>query len=225
MNAPTTIAPTPTLSAFQWVPEFVRGQVRDLRVRWALEEAGLAYGAELLRPGQSATPDYRAKQPFGQVPAFQDGDITLFESGAIVLHIAERSRALMPSDAGGRARTITWMFAALNTLEPPIQSLGEIDFFHAGEDWAKVRRPMVVERVRKRLAELAARLGDNPYLDGEDFTAGDLLMATVLRILQNTDLVQAEPRLDAYLKRCLARPAFQKALAAHLGDFVDTPPS
>lgn len=215
---------TPTVSAFRWVPDFARGQVRDLRVRWALEEAGLPYGAELLGPGDSASAAYRAKQPFGQVPTFQDGDIDMFESGAIVLHIAERSEVLMPADAIGRARTISWMFAALNTMEPVIQGLGEIDAFHPGEAWTEARRPMVVARVQQRLAELAARLGDNPYLDGDRFTAGDLLMATVLRILGGTDLVQAEPKLDAYLRRCVARPAFQRALAAQLADFVDTPP-
>jgi glutathione S-transferase len=225
MNAQATIVSTPTVFAFQWVPDFVRGQVRDLRVRWALEEAGLAHDVQLLGPGVSASPDYRARQPFGQVPAFQDGDIAMFESGAIVLHIAERSSALMPSDAAGRARTISWMFAALNTLEPPIQNLGEIDVFHADQDWAKARRPALVAWVQKRLAELAARLGENPYLDSDVFTAGDLLMASVLGILENTDLVQAEPTLDAYLKRCRARPAFQTALAVQLSDYVDTPPT
>jgi glutathione S-transferase len=215
---------SPIVSAFSWVPDFARGQVRDLRVRWALEEAGLPYQTDLLTPGPQSS-DYLAHQPFGQVPAFQDGDIDLFESGAIVLHIAERSPALMPSDALGRSRTISWMFAALNTLEPPIQSLGEIDFFHADQDWAKARRPAVVAWVQKRLSELAARLGDNPYLDSDRFTAGDLLMASVLRIIERTDLVSAEPKLDAYLKRCVARPAFQKALAAQMADFTGAPPS
>lgn len=217
-------AVTPTVSAFRWVPDFARGQVRDLRVRWALEEAGLPYQTDLLTPGQ-LSPDYRDHQPFGQVPAFKDGDIDMFESGAIVLHIAERSPVLMPSDAVGRARTISWMFAALNTLEPPIQSLGEIDFFHVGEDWAKARRPALVAWVQKRLAELAARLGDNPYLDSDRFTAGDLLMVSVLRIIERTDLVRAEPKLDAYLKRCVARPAFQKALADQMADFTGAPPT
>lgn len=223
MNAPMAIK-SPIVSAFSWVPDFARGQVRDLRVRWALEEAGLPYQTDLLTPGPQS-PDYLAHQPFGQVPAFQDGDIDLFESGAIVLHIAERSPALMPSDPVGRSRTISWMFAALNTLEPPIQSLGEIDFFHADQDWAKARRPAVVAWVQKRLSELAARLGDNPYLDSDRFTAGDLLMATVLRIIERTDMVAAEPKLDAYLKRCVARPAFKKALAAQMADFTGAPPT
>jgi glutathione S-transferase len=223
MNAPMAIK-SPIVSAFSWVPDFARGQVRDLRVRWALEEAGLPYQTDLLTPGPQS-PDYLVHQPFGQVPAFQDGDIDLFESGAIVLHIAERSPALMPSDAIGRLRTISWMFAALNTLEPPIQGLGEIDFFHADQDWAKARRPALVAWVQKRLSELAARLGDNPHLDSDRFTAGDLLMASVLRIIERTDLVSAEPKLDAYLKRCVARPAFQKALAAQMADFTGAPPS
>lgn len=224
MSAITTSPAAPAiLSAFAWVPDFARGQVRDLRVRWALEEAGRPYETDLLTPGPQ-TPDYLAHQPFGQVPSFRDGEVDLFESGAIVLHIAERSPVLMPSDPAGRARTISWMFAALNTLEPPIQSLGELDFFHAGQDWAKARRPALVAWVEKRLGELAARLGDNPYLDSDRFTAGDLLMTTVLRIIDRTGLVQAEPRLAAYLERCTARPAFQKALAAQMADFTGEPP-
>lgn len=214
---------TPTVTAYAWVPDFAKGQVRDLRVRWALEEAGLAYEADLLMPGPRDAADLQ-HQPFGQVPAFRDGEIDIFESGAIVLHIAERSPALMPSDPVARARTITWMFAALNTMEPPIQNLGEIDFFHAGQEWAKARRPALVTWVEKRAAELAARLGDNPYLDSDRFTAGDLLMASVLRIIDQTDLIRSQPKLDAYLDRCTSRPAFQKAMAAQLADFTAPPP-
>ncbi|WP_297515070.1 glutathione S-transferase family protein [uncultured Caulobacter sp.] len=214
---------TPTVSAFAWVPDFAKGQVRDLRVRWALEEAGLPYRTDLLSPGQ-ANADYRRHQPFGQVPAFQDGEVDMFESGAIVLHIAERAPALMPTDPAGRARTISWMFAALNTMEPPIQTLGELDFFHADQDWAKARRPAMVAWVEKRAAELAQRLGDNPYLDSDRFTAGDLLMTTVLRIIDRTDLIRSQPRLNAYLERCTGRPAFQKALAAQMADFMGSPP-
>ena len=221
MNA--HVAAPAVVSAYAWVPDFAKGQVRDLRVRWALEEAGLPYEIDLLSPGPKDEA-YLRRQPFGQVPAFQDGEVDIFESGAIVLHIAERSPALMPADPAGRARTITWMFAALNTLEPPIQSLGEIDFFHADQDWAKARRPALVAWVEKRLAELAARLGDNPYLDSDRFTAGDLLMASVLRIIERTGLVQAQPKLGAYLERCTARPAFQKALAAQMADFTGAPP-
>jgi glutathione S-transferase len=211
-------AGTPLVSAFRWVPAFARGQVRDLRVRWALEEAGRPYLTHLLEPGEQAQPDYRALQPFGQVPAYREGGIALFESGAIVLHIAETSDALMPESPEGRARARVWLLAALNSVETVVQQLGEIDAFHAQEAWAQARRPAVAERVRKRLGELADALGDKDYLEGE-FTVGDLMMASVLRIIDNTDLVAGEPRLAAYLARCMARPAFQRALAAHLADF------
>lgn len=221
MNAVTPI----TVSAFSWVPDFARGQVRDLRVRWALEEAGLSYETLLIGPKDQASSDYRALQPFGQVPAYRDGALTLFESGAIVLHIAERSEALLPRDPDARARATAWLFSALNTLEPPIQNLAEIDLFHAGEDWTTARRPMVENWVKKRLSELAIHLGDNPCLHGDRFTAGDLMMATVLRILGHTDLLAGEPVLAAYLKRCEARPGFQAALAAQMADFTDTPPN
>lgn len=211
----------PVVTAFRWVPPFARGLVRDLRVRWALEEAGQPYDVKLIGFEDQPTEAYRALQPFGQVPAYTDGGLTLFESGAIVLHVAESSEALLPAEPDARARAITWMFSALNTLEPPIQNLAVIDLFCAEEDWAKARRPAEVDWVKRRLVELAARLGDRTYLDGERFTAGDLLMATVLRNLRQTDLLAAEPSLAAYLARCEARPAFQKALAAQMGDFAD----
>lgn len=210
------------VSAFAWAPDFAKGHVRDLRVRWALEETGMPYGAELIGPGNHEA--YRAKQPFGQVPAYQDGEVEMFESGAIVLHIAEKSEALMPRDPAGRARVLAWMFCALNTMEIPIGNLGDIDVFNPDAAWAKERRPAVEAKVRQRLAELAARLGDNLYLDGDRFTAGDLLMASVLRDLGHTTLVAEQPRLAAYLERCLARPGFQKALAAQLADFSAQPP-
>jgi glutathione S-transferase len=211
---------TPVVSAFRWVPDFARGQVRDLRVRWALEEAGRPYLTHLLEQGEQAQPAYRALQPFGQVPAYREGGIALFESGAIVLHIGETSEALMPEEPEGRARARVWLLAALNSVETVVQQLGEIDAFHAGEAWAQARRPAVVERVQKRLGELAEALGDKDYLEG-DFTVGDLMMASVLRIIDDTDLVAGEPRMKAYLARCEARPAFQRALAAHLADFRD----
>jgi glutathione S-transferase len=206
------------VSAFRWVPEFARGQVRDLRVRWALEEAGRPYRTHLLEQGEQGQPEYRALQPFGQVPAYRQDGIELFESGAIVLHIGETSEGLMPEDREGHARAKVWLLAALNSVEPVVQQLGEIDAFHAGEEWAQARRPAVVERVRKRLGELAQALGDRDYLEGE-FTVGDLMMASVLRIIDDTGLVADEPRLKAYLARCEARPAFQRALAAHMADF------
>ena len=207
-----------TLTAFRWVPPFARGLVRDFRVRWALEEADIPYRERLIGPGDLASPEYRALQPFGQVPAIETDALKLFESGAIVLHIAERSAALMPSDADGRARTTAWMFAALNSVEPPIQVLARLDLFHAGEAWVSAHRPTAVAAVEKRLAALEDWLGGRDYLE-DRFTAGDLLMTTVLRILRHTDIVTVRPPLKAYQERCEARPAFQKAMADHLRPF------
>jgi glutathione S-transferase len=207
-----------TISAFRWVPDFARGQVRDLRVRWALEEVGLPYETRLLEQGDQDEPDYRALQPFGQVPIFEEGGSVLFESGAIVLHLGERSEALLPRDAGARARATQWLIAALNSIEPFVMNVAAIDLFYASEQWAKLRRPGAVELVRKRLAGLSAALGDEPYLDGGRFTAGDLMMTTVLRILAYTDIVTSDQRLAAYVERCTARPAFERALDAQLAD-------
>jgi len=208
-----------TISAFKWVPDFARGQVRDLRVRWALEEAGLPYTTRLLEQGDQDQPQYRALQPFGQVPIFEEDGLVLFESGAIVLHIGERSEALLPRDSGARARATQWLIAALNSIEPCIMNVTAIDLFHADQEWAKLRRPGAVAFVERRLAALTRSLGDKPFLDGERFTAGDLMMATVLRILSHTDLVVRERRLAAYLGRCTARAAFTRALEAQLQDF------
>lgn len=206
-----------TISAFRWVPSFARGQVRDLRVRWALEEAGLPYRTRLLEQGDQDQPDYRALQPFGQVPVFEEDGLVLFESGAIVLHIGERSEALLPKDPGARARATQWLIAALNSIEPHVQSLGLIEFFYADQEWAKLRRQGARDFAQHRVNSLSKALGDKPYLDGERFTAGDLMMTCVLRILP--DLL--DERLAAYVARCTARPAFQRALAAQLGDFRD----
>jgi glutathione S-transferase len=207
--------------AFGAVPPFVQGLVRDLRVRWALEEAGLPYRVTLVGYGEGMTPltTYKSVQPFGQVPAIEDGPVVLFESGAIVLYVAEKSRDLLPGDAAGRAQVTQWMFAALNTMEPAIDQLAGIDLFYAGEAWAQARRPAVEEFVRRRLADLAGCLGDRPYLAGS-FSAADILMAAVLRTLRHTDLVAAEPVLRAYKERCEARPAFTKALADHMAPFA-----
>ena len=213
------------VSAFKWVPPFARGLVRDLRVRWALEEAGVPYRVRLIDFDDRETAAYRALQPFGQVPAYHDGELSMFESGAIVLHIAAGAPALMPTDAGGQARATTWLFAALNSIEPPIQNLAEIDLFNADQDWARQRRPELVVFVKQRLAELAASLGDKDYLEADGFTAGDLMMVTVLRNLRHTDLMAKFPNLAAYQARCEARPAFQAALAAQLGDFVELEPA
>ena len=207
-----------TISAFCSVPPFAQGQVRDLRARWALEEAGLSYQTRLLERGDQDKAEYRALQPFGQVPIFEEDGQVLFESGAIVLHIGERSETLLPKDPGARARATQWLIAALNSIEPHIMNVAVIDLFHADKEWAKLRRPSAVDFARHRLGSLAAALGDKPYLDGERFTAGDLMMATVLRILPQ--LVD-DPRLTAYVERCTGRPAFRRALDAQMGDFKE----
>ncbi len=212
-----------TVYAFKWVPPFAQGLVRDLRVRWALEEAGIPYATKLLGQGDQDTPEYRAIQPWGQVPAIEEDGLVLFESGAIVLHIAERSEALMPRDAAGRAKTIQWMAAAMDSVDNWIGQLVDIDLFHAGEAWAAERRPAAEEMVKRRLAPLAARLDGREWLEGR-FTAGDLMMATVLRNLRQTDLVTADPVLGPYLARCEARPAFQRALEAQLAPFRENEP-
>ena len=210
-----------TISAFKWVPDFARGQVRDLRVRWALEEAGLPYTTRLLEQGDQDNPDYRALQPFGQVPIFEEDGFVLFETGAIVLHIAERSEALLPKEPRARARATQWLIAALNSIEPFVMNVAVIDLFYANEEWAKLRRPGAVEFAQKRLSALSRSLGDKPYLDGDRFTAGDLMMTTVLRILKHTDIVTRDERLAAYIARCAARPAFTRAFDAQIGDFSD----
>jgi glutathione S-transferase len=210
-----------TISAFKWVPDFARGQVRDLRVRWALEEAGLPYRTRLLAQGDQEKPEYRALQPFGQVPIFEEDGFVLFETGAIVLHIGERSEALLPKEALARARATQWLIAALNSIEPFIMNVAVIDLFYANEEWGKLRRPGAVEFAQKRLSALSKSLGDKPYLDGDRFTVGDLMMSTVLRILKHTDIVTSDKRLAAYIERCTARPAFKRALDAQIGDFKD----
>jgi len=208
-----------TISAFKWVPDFAQGQVRDLRARWALEEAGLPYRTRLLEMGDQEKPEYRALQPFGQVPVLEEDGLVLFESGAIVLHIGERSEALLPKDSAARCRATQWLIAALNSIEPFIMNVALIDAFYANEEWAKLRRPSAVEFVLKRLGSLSTSLGDKPYLDGDRFTAGDLMMTTVLRILGHTDIVTRDKRLAAYVERCTARPAFKRAFDAQIGDF------
>lgn len=213
------------VSAFKWVPPFARGLVRDLRVRWALEEAGEPYRVRLIDFDDKETPAYRAQQPFGQVPAYHEGGLSMFESGAIVLHIAARAPALLPAAPEARDRATTWLFAALNSIEPPIQNLAEIDLFNADQEWARLRRPAVEDFVRQRLGELAVNLGEKDYLEDFGFTAGDLMMVTVLRNLRHTDIMAAFPTLAAYQARCEARPGFQRALAAQMADFVELEPA
>lgn len=205
-----------TVTAFRWVPSFARGQVRDLRVRWALEEAGLPYKTRLLEQGDQDKPEHRAIQPFGQVPTFEEDGLVLFETGAIVLHIGERSSALLPKDPGARARATQWLIAALNSIEPHLMNVALIEIFYADQEWGKLRRQGAREFAGHRLKSLANSLGDKPYLDGEAFTAGDLLMSTVLRIIP--DLV-TDQRLVDYVARCTARPAFKRALDAQMADF------
>lgn len=206
-----------TVSAFRWVPPFARGQVRDLRVRWALEEAGLSYTTRLLAQGDQDKPDYRALQPFGQVPLFEEDGRVLFESGAIVLHIGERSEELLPEDDGARSRATQWLIAALNSVEPHIMNVSVLDLFYSDQEWAKLRRPSALDFAHKRLGGLARALGNKAYLDGDRFTAGDLMMTSVLRILP---ALITDERLTAYVQRCTARPAFRRALDAQMGDFT-----
>ncbi len=211
------------VSAFRWVPPFAQGHVRDLRVRWALEEAGLPYEATLLGRDDQASANYRAWQPFGQVPAFRDGEVEMFESGAIVLHLARKSGALAPQDEAGRARVTTWVLAALNSVEPQVANLASIDIFHAGEAWTTERRPQVVEMLSKRLGALGVWLDGKDYLDGR-FTAGDLMMATVLRDVPD-EIMAGFPALMAYRGRCLQRPAFTRALEAQMQPFRENEPA
>jgi glutathione S-transferase len=208
-----------TISAFKWVPEFARGRVRDLRVRWALEEAGLPYRTRLLEQGDQDKPEYRALQPFGQVPILEEDGFILFESGAIVLHIGERSEVLLPKQGEARARAVQWLVAALNSIEPFVMNVVLIDFLYANEEWAKLRRPSALQFLNRRLSQLSNSLGEKPYLDGNRFTAGDLMMTTVLQALNHTDVVAQDKRLAAYLERCTSRPAYKRALDAQLMDY------
>jgi len=211
------------VTGFKWVPPFAQGLVRDLRVRWALEEAGLPYEEKLLGQGEQNSAEHRAIQPFGQVPVYEEGDLTLFESGSIVLHIAEKSPLLLPAEPGARARVITWMFAALNSVEPHLLTLAALDSFFAKEEWARLRKPSALSMAQSRLNGLAAGLGNREYLE-QRFSAADVLMTTVLRFIKHTTLVAEIPALAAYQARCEARPAFKRALEAQLAPFVKYAP-
>jgi glutathione S-transferase len=212
------------VTAFKWVPPFAQGLVRDLRVRWALEEAGLPYEEKLINAGDQNLPAHRAVQPFGQVPVYEEDGLTLFESAAIIMHIGDRCPTLMPTDPARRARTRTWMFAAMNSVEPHVQNLTLIDLFYPNEEWAKARRPGAEKMALSRLNGVATSLEGRDYLEHE-FTAADLLMTTVLRLLRHTDLVKNMPLLANYQARCEARPAFQRALAAQLAPFAKYAPA
>jgi len=206
------------VTAFQWVPPFAQGLVCDLRVRWALEEASLPYEEKLLALNEHKLPAHLELQPFGQVPVYEENGLSLFESGAIDMHIGERSPVLLPTHRVKRARAQAWMFAALNSVEPHVHNYASLDVFHAGEEWARLRKPGAREVLRGRLDAIAASLQGRDYLEHE-FSAGDLLMISVLRILRDTDLVKNNPVLAAYQARGEARPAFQRALAAQLAPF------
>jgi glutathione S-transferase len=210
-----------TISALKWVPPFAQGQVRDHRVRWVLNEAGWPYQVRLLDTEDQQGREYREKQPFGQVPILEeDGRPPLFETGAILLDVATRSGKLLPADEGQRSLAISWLFAALNSIEPPFSNLGEVDFFIEDEEMKAKRRPDVVQAVKARLDQLAAALGSRDYLVGDDFTIGDMMMSSVMKILHHTDLLDGYPTLAAYRDRCHGRPAYKKAIADQCADIA-----
>jgi glutathione S-transferase len=209
-------------TAFKWVPEFAQGLVRDLRVRWALEEAGLEYRVRLL--GQQRPPDYVKEQPFEQIPCFSDGEVKIFESGAIVQYIGEKNEALLPRDPQSKFRAIQWTYAALNSVEPAIQNVFAVTVFYADQEWAKLRRPGAEEFARLKLKRVSDWLGDKQWLEDDRFTIGDLMMVTVLRNLNHTDMVAEFPNLTAYQKRGEARPAFKRALTDQLAVFAANQP-
>lgn len=204
---------TPVITVFEQSLDRGKGLARDMRVRWALEEAGQPYAVRRVSFKAMKEPAHLALHPFGQIPTYEEGDLTLFESGAIVLHIAERHAGLLPPEANGRARAITWMFAALNTVEPPILDLQTAKFLEGDKPWAGERLPLVKDRIRHRLGDLSVRLGDAEWLDGA-FSAGDLLMVHALLRLKPSGMLDEYPNLAAYVARGEARPAYERAFAA-----------
>ncbi len=211
----------PTITAFERSPDRGRGLARDMRVRWALEEVGQPYDVRLVSFAEMKQPAHLALHPFGQIPTYEEGDLSLFESGAIVLHIAELHPGLLPEDGNARARAIAWMFAALSTIESPINERANARLVEGDKHWSSERLPIVEDRVRAKLDELSARLGDAEWLDGA-FSAGDLMMVHVLQRLKGSDLLVVHPNLAAYVARAEARPAFQRAFAAQLAVFNGT---
>ena len=210
---------TPTVTAFERSPDRGKGLARDMRVRWAFEEVSQPYEVRLLTFPEMKQPAHLARHPFGQIATYEDGDLTLFETGAIVFHIAETHDGLLPNASNARARAIMWMFAALSTVEPPVLELTYARFQEGDKPWYEERQLMMKDRVRARLAQLSARLGDADWLDGA-FSAGDLLMVSVLLRLRSTGLVDEFPNLAAYVARGEARPAYQRAFAAQLAVFT-----
>ena len=213
---------TPSITAFKRSPDRGRGLARDMRVRWALEEIGQPYDVRLVSFSEMKEPAHRLLHPFGQIPTYQEGDLTLFESGAIVFHIAERHAGLLPGDANARARAIGWMFAALNTVEPPIVERGMAILVERHKAWHEARLPLLDDRVHGRLGELSSRLGDADWLD-DAFSAGDLLMVTVLRRLNGSGMLEKYPNLSAYVARGEARPAYKRAFNDQLAVFAGKP--
>lgn len=210
---------TPTITAFARSPDRGQGLARDMRVRWALEEVGQPYDVRFVSFSEMKEPAHRALHPFGQIPTYEEGDLALFESGAIVFHIAERHSGLLPDDAKARARAITWMFAALNTVEPPILDREFATLMERDKTWYGERLPILEDRVRVRLGELSSRLGNADWLDAA-FSAGDLLMVTVLRRLSGSGLLDGYPNLSAYVARAEARPAYKRAFDDQLAVFT-----
>jgi glutathione S-transferase len=206
---------TITITAFERSPDSGKGLARDTRVRWALEEAGQRYEVRLVSFRAMKEPTHLGLHPFGQIPTYEEGDLTLFETGSIVLHIAERHAGLLPDDANARARAITWLFAALNTVEPPILELQTAKFLEGDRPWSKERLPLVQDRIRNRLGQLSTRLGDAEWLDGA-FSAGDLMLVSVLLRLRSSGILDEFPKLAAYVARGEARPAYKRAFAAQL---------
>ncbi len=213
---------TITITAFERSPDGGKGLARDTRVRWALEEVGQPYEVRPVSFRAMKEPAHRALHPFGQIPTYQEGELVLFETGAIVFHIADRHRGLLPDDPDARARAIAWMFAALSTVEPPILELANAKLLEGDKPWAKDRLPLVADRVRARLEPLSRRLGDADWLDGA-FSAGDLMMVSVLLRLRASGIVDEYPNLAAYVARGEARPAYQRAFAAQLAFNTDKP--
>jgi glutathione S-transferase len=213
---------TPTITAFATSPDRGQGLARDVRVRWALEEVGQPYKVRLLSFAEMKEPAHLALQPFGQIPTYEEGDLALFETGSIVLHIAEGHAGLLPENVNARARAITWMFAAVNTVEPPILELSIARLLEGDRSWSKERAPLVEDRVRSRLGQLSARLGAGEWLDGA-FSAGDLMMVHVLQRLKRSGLLTGYPNLAAYVARAEARPAYKRAFDAQLAVFAGHP--
>ena len=210
------------LTAFAWVPEPAHGLVKDLRVRWALEEAGLDYRVRLIN--LERPPGYEREQPFNQVPCFRDGTVQIFESGAILQYLGEKSEALLPRDPRGKYRAIQWTYAALSSVEPFVQHRALLNSFYADQEWAKLAKPTADELARLRLGQVADWLGDNQWLEGDRFTIGDILMVTVLRLAERAQLLGDWPRLQDFVKRGEARSAFQRALGDQLAAFREHQP-